>query len=76
MEQPRRTSREYLFPAIGVALLLLAIGYTVLALRLLARGAAALTREPAPPAGAEARFRLDELEPLIESGKLDRIPPP
>ena len=60
---------------IGIILLFFALGYTVYAVRFLARtlnDAIAVDSEETRPV---TRFKFDALEPLFVSGKLQRIEP-
>jgi hypothetical protein len=56
----------------ALLLFLIALGYTIFAVRSLAKRTAAAFGRSEPPATAEIKFEIEKLEPLIEAGKLER----
>ena len=71
-----KRARDIVFIAVGLVLLLAAVGYTVYAVRFLIRTVDATIEEPGSIAPPPLRFNLEALEPLFESGKLERVTPP
>lgn len=73
-----KQTRDAFFFAGGLLLLLIAVGYTVYAVRFLIRTIDASFAGPSETTLPQTRFETERLEPLFESGKLKRvdIPPP
>ena len=64
--------QDLLLSTAALLLFLITIGYTVLAVRLLAKRTAAAFGRNESPRTAEVSFEIEKLEPLIEAGKIER----
>lgn len=71
MSRMRGSRKEDAILSLAAALLfLLAIGYTIFAVRSLARRTAAAFGRSEPPGTAEVTFDFEKIEPLIRAGKI------